>query len=101
MATTNETTGTDQPPPYPGDDQVCYPGRMVTYPGYTRGQPPLFVHDCVQGCPGMPLRPGQHGYVAPPKGYEAPPIQIPPPAGLSLPVLLNHREWTADLYLML
>ena len=75
-------SGSDQPPPYPGADPVTYPGRMLTYPGFTRGQPPLFVHDCVQGCPGLPLRAGQTGYVQPPKGVEPPPIQMPPPPGL-------------------
>ena len=75
------STNTDQPPPYPGEDPIVYPGRMTTYPGYTRGQPPIFVHDCVQGCPGMPFRPGQPGYIAPPKGMEHPPIQVPPPPG--------------------
>jgi len=27
---------------------ATYPGRMLTYPGFNRGQPPVFVHDCVQ-----------------------------------------------------
>ena len=75
-------SATDQPPPYPGDEQqISYPGRMLTYPGFTRGQPPIFVHDCVQGCPQMPFRPGQPGYIAPPKGMMDPPVQIPPPPG--------------------
>lgn len=30
------------------DEVVTYPGKMITYPGFTRGQPPLYVHDCVQ-----------------------------------------------------
>lgn len=38
-------------------DPLQYPGRMVTYPGQVKGQPALFVHDCVLGCPGMPPRP--------------------------------------------
>lgn len=30
------------------EDPPSYPGKMLTYPGFTRGQPPVFVHDCVQ-----------------------------------------------------
>ena len=41
------------------DEPVVYPGRMLTYPGHTRGRPPLFVHDCVMGCPQMAPRPRQ------------------------------------------
>ncbi len=36
---------------------IVYPGIMKTYPGYVKGQPALYVHDCVEGCPGMPPRP--------------------------------------------
>ena len=39
------------------NDPVQYPGLMSTYPGMVRGQPPIYVHDCVPGCPGMPKRP--------------------------------------------
>ena len=38
-------------------EPVQYPGRMATYPGMVKGQPPAYVHDCVPGCPGMPKRP--------------------------------------------
>ena len=38
-------------------DPLQYPGRMLTYPGKVKGQPAVFVHDCVLGCPGMPPRP--------------------------------------------
>ena len=39
------------------NDPVQYPGVMKTYPGMVKGQPPIYVHDCVPGCPGMPKRP--------------------------------------------
>ena len=39
------------------NEPVQYPGVMKTYPGMVRGQPPIYVHDCVPGCPGMPKRP--------------------------------------------
>ena len=38
------------------DAPIVYPGVMKTYPGMVKGQPPVYVHDCVPGCPGMPLR---------------------------------------------
>ena len=39
------------------DETVQYPGVMKTYPGMVKGQPPVYVHDCVPGCPGMPKKP--------------------------------------------
>ena len=38
-------------------EPLQYPGRMSTYPGQVKGQPAVFVHDCVAGCPGMAPRP--------------------------------------------
>ena len=38
-------------------EPVQYPGRMDTYPGQVKGQAPVFVHDCVPGCPMQPPRP--------------------------------------------
>ena len=50
MAATNEILAALEEP-------VQYPGRMNTYPNQVKGQPPAFVHDCVDGCPMMPPRP--------------------------------------------
>ncbi len=36
---------------------VEYPGIMKSYPGWVKGQPALYIHDCVDGCPAMPKRP--------------------------------------------
>lgn len=38
-------------------EPIQYPGRMETYPGQVKGQAPVFVHDCVPGCPMQPPRP--------------------------------------------
>ena len=38
-------------------EPLQYPGRMETYPGQMKGQLPLFVHDCIAGCPGMGPKP--------------------------------------------
>lgn len=38
-------------------EPIQYPGRMETYPGQVKGQAPVFVHDCVPGCPMQPARP--------------------------------------------
>lgn len=38
------------------DDVITYPGKMITYPGFTRGQPTLHVHDCVQVDPYLIFR---------------------------------------------
>ena len=38
-------------------EPLQYPGRMETFPGKMKGQPPVFVHDCVAGCPGMGPKP--------------------------------------------
>ena len=39
------------------DEPVQYPGVMKTFPGMVKGQPPVYVHECVPGCPQMPKRP--------------------------------------------
>ena len=38
-------------------EPLQYPGRMETYPGQMKNQLPLFVHDCIAGCPGMGPKP--------------------------------------------
>jgi hypothetical protein len=53
-------------------DPLQYPGRMNTYPGQVKGQPPVFVHDCVAGCPMMPPRPRM-----PVSGGAPPPMSGP------------------------
>lgn len=50
------------------EEPVQYPGRMQTYPGKLKTDPPVFVHDCVLGCPGMPPRPRMPIEGRPPEG---------------------------------
>ena len=38
-------------------EPLQYPGRMETFPGKTKNDPNVFVHDCIAGCPGMGPRP--------------------------------------------
>ena len=38
-------------------EPLQYPGRMETFPGKTKNDPMVFVHDCIAGCPGMGPKP--------------------------------------------
>ena len=38
-------------------EPLQYPGRMETFPGKTKNDPAVFIHDCIAGCPGMGPRP--------------------------------------------
>ena len=38
-------------------EPLQYPGRMETFPGKTKNDPAVFVHDCIAGCPGMGPKP--------------------------------------------
>ena len=65
-------SNSDQPPPY--EEQPGYSGRTAA----PLVAPPLFIHECVSGCPALPPKPGQPGYVPP---QSAGPIQVAPPPG--------------------
>ena len=53
-----------------------YPGKMLTYPDQTKNAGPAWVHDCVEGCPGMPKRPSLM------PGADGKPKPAGPPIGL-------------------
>jgi len=76
-------SNSDQPPPY--EEQPGYSGRAAATPLVA---PPLFIHECVSGCPALPPKPGQPGYVPP---ASAGPIQVAPPPGKNIKQNLNKR----------
>lgn len=59
------------------NEPLQYPGKMSTYPGQVKGQPPVYVHDCVPGCPGMPPRP-RFPVGNPVGGSKVPPVSSTP-----------------------